>query len=99
MCIRDSHPTEGLDAKAIRHTWECFLELRAMGSAILVISEDLDEILCLADRVSVVHEGRLIGSMNAAQADRQTLGQWMTGSNTETAKRPSRNASYHNNLA
>jgi hypothetical protein len=37
--------------------------------------------------------------MNAAQADRQTLGQWMTGSNTETAKRPSRNASYHNNLA
>jgi len=49
--------------------------------------------------VSVVHEGRLIGSMNAAQADRQTLGQWMTGSNTETAKRPSRNASYHTNLA
>jgi simple sugar transport system ATP-binding protein len=94
-----AHPTEGLDAKAIRHTWECFLELRAMGSAILVISEDLDEILCLADRVSVVHEGRLIGSMNAAQADRQTLGQWMTGSNTETAKRPSRNASYHTNLA
>ena len=31
-----AHPTEGLDAKAIRHTWECFLELRATGSAILV---------------------------------------------------------------
>ena len=92
-----AHPTEGLDAKAIRHTWECFLELRATGSAILVISEDLDEILCLADRVSVIYEGQLVGSMNAAQANRRTLGQWMAGGNTDTAKRPSPTASHHTN--
>ena len=75
-----SHPTEGLDARAIRHTWELFLELRASGSAILVISEDLDEIMSLADRIGVLFQGQLMGPVDGQSADREQLGRWMAGS-------------------
>jgi len=79
-----SHPTEGLDAKAIRHTWEIFLELRENGSAILLVSEDLDEIMSLSDRVGVLFEGEIVGLVNAKSADREQLGQWMAGGLTST---------------
>jgi ABC-type uncharacterized transport system ATPase subunit len=79
-----SHPTEGLDAKAIRHTWELFLELRENGSAILLVSEDLDEIMSLSDRVGVLFEGEIVGLVNAKSADREQLGQWMAGGLTST---------------
>jgi simple sugar transport system ATP-binding protein len=75
-----SHPTEGLDARAIRHTWELFLELRASGSAILVVSEDLDEIMSLADRIGVLFQGQLMGPVDGQSADREQLGRWMAGS-------------------
>ena len=74
-----SHPTEGLDAKAIRHTWELFLELRKSGSAILLVSEDLDEIMSLSDRIGVVFQGSIVGLVQARGADRTQLGQWMAG--------------------
>jgi len=75
-----SHPTEGLDARAIRHTWELFLELRAAGSGILVVSEDLDEIMSLADRIGVLFQGQLMGPVDGQSADREQLGRWMAGS-------------------
>ena len=75
-----SHPTEGLDARAIRHTWELFLALRAAGSAILVVSEDLDEIMSLADRIGVLFQGQLMGPVDGKNADREQLGRWMAGS-------------------
>ena len=74
-----SHPTEGLDAKAIRHTWELFLELRETGSAILLVSEDLDEIMSLSDRIGVVFQGSIVGLVQAQGADRAQLGRWMAG--------------------
>ncbi|MBO67097.1 MAG: heme ABC transporter ATP-binding protein [Acidiferrobacteraceae bacterium] len=74
-----SHPTEGLDAKAIRQTWELFLELREIGSAILLVSEDLDEIMSLSDRIGVIFQGRISGIVNAKTADRAQLGHWMAG--------------------
>ena len=74
-----SHPTEGLDAKAIRHTWELFLELRKSGSAILLVSEDLDEIMSLSDRIGVVFQGSIVGLVQARGANRTQLGQWMAG--------------------
>ena len=92
VCIRDrretwrkppviiaSHPTEGLDARAIRHTWELFLELRENGSAILVVSEDLDEIMSLSDRIGVIFQGKMAGIVEAQGADREQLGRWMAG--------------------
>ena len=75
-----SHPTEGLDAKAIRNTWELFLELRENGSAILLVSEDLDEIMSLSDRIGVIFQGSIVGMVDAKSADRSKLGRWMAGS-------------------
>jgi len=80
-----SHPTEGLDARAIRHTWELFLELREQGSGILLISEDLDEIMSLSDRIGVVFEGAMVGIVDGRSADRELLGHWMAGPSSEAA--------------
>ena len=79
-----SHPTEGLDAKAIRHTWELFLELRENGSAILLVSEDLDEIMSMSDRIGILFEGAIAGLVDAKSADREQLGRWMAAGATES---------------
>ena len=55
------------------------LEQREAGAAILLISEDLDEILALADRIAVMYEGRIVGSFSAADADIHEIGLLMTG--------------------
>jgi ABC-type uncharacterized transport system ATPase subunit len=73
------HPTRGLDVGAIEAVHRVLLERRAAGTAILLISEDLDEILALADRVDVMYEGRIAGSFPVAEADIGTLGLLMTG--------------------
>jgi simple sugar transport system ATP-binding protein len=72
-------PTRGLDVGAIESVHRLLLARRAAGAAILLISEDLDEILLLADRVAVMYEGRIVGESSAAEADVHTLGMLMTG--------------------
>ena len=63
-------PTRGLDVGAIESVHRLLLERRAAGAAILLISEELDEILALADRVDVMYEGRIVGSFpDASEAD------------------------------
>ncbi len=74
-----SHPTEGLDARAIRHTWELFLQLRETGTAILLVSEDLDEIMSLSDRIGVLFEGTISDLLDGRSANREQLGRWMVG--------------------
>ena len=72
-------PTRGLDVGAIETVHRLLLERRAGGAAILLISEDLDEILALADRIDVMYEGRIVGSFDAATADIHEIGLLMTG--------------------
>jgi simple sugar transport system ATP-binding protein len=55
------------------------LERRAAGAAVLLISEDLDEILAIADRVAVIYEGRITGIVDSSGADIEELGLLMTG--------------------
>ncbi len=74
-----SHPTEGLDARAIRHTWELFMELREGGSGILLVSEDLDEVMSMADRIAVIFEGQIVDIVEGPHARRQELGRMMAG--------------------
>ncbi|KXB03184.1 hypothetical protein AKJ47_02725 [candidate division MSBL1 archaeon SCGC-AAA261G05] len=74
-----SHPTHGLDRKAIKHTWELFMHLRDDGSSILLVSEDLDEILSLSDRIAVIYDGEIVGRMDAPEADKEELGLLMMG--------------------
>jgi simple sugar transport system ATP-binding protein len=46
---------------------------------VLVVSEDLDELLALADRIAVMHDGHLVGVVGASDADRMSLGRLMLG--------------------
>ncbi len=73
-------PTRGLDVGAIETVHRLLLEQRAAGMAVLLISEDLDEILMLSDRVAVIYEGRISPSVPADEADVGDLGLMMTGS-------------------
>ena len=78
-------PTRGLDVGAIENVHRLLLEQRASGTAILLISEDLDEILTLADRVAVIYEGELLGIVDAESADIHEIGLMMTGTRTQIA--------------
>jgi simple sugar transport system ATP-binding protein len=73
-------PTRGLDVGAIETVHRLLLEQRDRGTAILLISEDLDEILMLADRVTVIYEGHISEPIPAAEAEIAELGLLMTGS-------------------
>ena len=76
------HPTLGLDVGATERTWRTLLEVRSSGIAVLLISEDLDEILALADRILVMHAGRIVGEIDngAGAPSREHLGMLMGGS-------------------
>ena len=73
-------PTRGLDVGAIEGVQELLLEERTQGSAILLVSEDLDELLSLSDRIAVIYEGEIVGTLNQKDADINTIGLMMTGS-------------------
>jgi simple sugar transport system ATP-binding protein len=72
-------PTRGLDVGAIESVHRILLERRAAGAAIVLISEELDEILSLSDRVDIMFEGRIAGSFPAETADIHEIGLLMTG--------------------
>ena len=74
-----AQPTRGLDVGATEYVWSKLLEQRGRGAAILLISEDLDEILALADRIAVIYEGELMGILPAGRADLEQLGLLMSG--------------------
>ena len=74
-----SQPTRGLDVGATEYVRSQLLARRTDGAAILLVSEDLDELLALADRLIVLYEGRVVGEMSAADADREQLGMLMAG--------------------
>jgi simple sugar transport system ATP-binding protein len=74
-----SQPTRGLDVGATGYVRDQLRAQRARGAAILLVSEDLDELLALADRLIVLYEGRIVGEMPAAGADVSRLGLLMAG--------------------
>jgi len=83
-------PTRGLDVGAIETVHKLLLAQREAGMAVLLISEDLDEILMLADRVAVIYEGRISRSMPVGEVQIGELGLMMTGSAADaTAGTPS----------
>jgi general nucleoside transport system ATP-binding protein len=72
-------PTRGLDVGAIENVHELLRSSAAAGVAVLLISEDLDEILALADRVLVMYEGTIVGERAGEGADVDELGMLMAG--------------------
>jgi simple sugar transport system ATP-binding protein len=85
-------PTRGLDVGAIETVHRLLIGMRTSGTAILLISEELDEILALADRIEVLYEGRFVGSFPAGEAEIGRIGLLMTGGaesdDTERARQP-----------
>jgi simple sugar transport system ATP-binding protein len=73
------HPSQGLDVGATDAVHNLLLGLRAEGRSVLLISEDLDELLLLADRIVVLFAGRVMGEMTHERADREQLGMMMAG--------------------
>jgi ABC-type uncharacterized transport system ATPase subunit len=74
-----AQPTRGLDVGATQHVHQRLLDQRGRGKGILLISEDLDEILQLADRITVIYEGRIMDTLPADQATSEQLGLLMAG--------------------
>ncbi len=74
-----SQPTRGLDVGASEYVRAELLARRAEGAAVLLMSEDLDELVSLSDRIVVLYEGRVVGRIEAADADPEHLGMLMAG--------------------
>lgn len=80
-----AQPTRGVDIGATEYIHHRLLEQRSRGTAILLISEDLDEILALCDRIAVMYEGRIVGIIPREQVHIRQLGAMMAGATLETA--------------
>jgi simple sugar transport system ATP-binding protein len=74
-----AYPTRGLDVGATETVRKLLLAERDGGVGILLISEDLDEILLMADRIVVLYEGQIVGELPADGADPATIGLLMAG--------------------
>ncbi|CAN5299831.1 ABC transporter ATP-binding protein [soil metagenome] len=74
-----AYPSRGLDIANVRRTQEILLECRDKGAGVLMVSEDLDELMSIADRILVMHDGHISGEIINADFDRQRIGQLMIG--------------------
>ena len=73
------YPTRGLDVGATGAVRRLILEHRQAGGGTLMISEDLDELLSMSDRIAVMYEGRIMGVVPAEEATMEELGLMMAG--------------------
>jgi simple sugar transport system ATP-binding protein len=76
------HPSRGLDVGAALDVQAALVAAREKGCAILLISDDLDEVLLMSDRVAVMYEGRVVGEFDRKNADREELALLMGGHET-----------------
>jgi ABC-type uncharacterized transport system ATPase subunit len=74
-----AQPTRGLDVGAAESVRRLLLAQRDAGRALLLISEDLDELLALSDRIAVIHAGRISATFDAREFDVQEIGLRMAG--------------------
>jgi ABC-type uncharacterized transport system ATPase subunit len=75
-----SYPTRGLDVHSAIAARRVLSRVREDGGGVLLISEDLDELCSLSDRLLVLHEGRIVGTFLPHEIDRHRIGHLMTGS-------------------
>ena len=74
-----NQPTRGLDVGSIEYIHSQIVAIRDRGTAVLLVSAELDEILSLSDRIAVMFHGELVATMDAAEATREGLGLLMMG--------------------
>jgi len=74
-----AYPNRGLDVGATNTMFRYFVELREASVAVVLISEELEELLNLSDRIAVLFEGRIMGTFKTEEADMETIGLLMGG--------------------
>ena len=74
-----AQPTRGVDIGASEYIHRRLIEQRSAGTAVLVVSEDLDEVFALSDRIAVIYEGQIVGIVDPATATREEIGLMMAG--------------------
>lgn len=74
-----AQPTRGIDVGSIEFIHQRLLQARDKGKAVLLISADLEEILSISDRIAVIYEGRIVGTLDPTEATEERLGLMMTG--------------------
>ena len=84
-CVVASSPTRGLDIGATEYVHQFLLNLREHRVGILLISEDLDEIFNLSDRIAVIYRGKIMGYLPPKREYLETLGLMMAGVQKEIA--------------
>jgi ABC-type uncharacterized transport system ATPase subunit len=75
-----------LDVGATEYVHQVLIDQRGAGTAILLISEDLDEVLALSDRIIVIYEGEIMGEVETSQASPEQLGLLMAGIRPEAGE-------------
>jgi simple sugar transport system ATP-binding protein len=83
-----SNPVFGLDFAAVAEIHSRIRQVREAGGAVLLLSEDLDELMSLADRLVVISEGHIVHECPALNADRKVLGAFMAGGHEPTHATP-----------
>ena len=84
-----AQPTRGVDIGATEYIHQRLLAQREAGTAILLISEDLDEIRTLSDRIAIMYEGKIIGIVERGQATIEQIGLMMAGISMDEAMQKS----------
>jgi simple sugar transport system ATP-binding protein len=74
-----AQPTRGLDVGAMEYVHRQILAQKERGAAVLLVSDDLDEVFNLSDRIVVMYEGELVGEASSDPANREQVGLWMSG--------------------
>jgi simple sugar transport system ATP-binding protein len=78
-----SHPTYGLDVAAAEQIRQLLLEQKGRGVGILLISENLTEVTSISDRIAVLFEGEIMGTVESGELEREELGMLMAGTPLE----------------
>ncbi len=79
-------PTRGVDIGAIEFIHKQIISIRDSGSAVLLVSGELDELISLSDRIAVMFEGRIVAEVKAEKADERTLGLMMANAHEREKK-------------
>lgn len=74
-----AQPTRGLDVGAIEYVHRSLINQRDKGKAVLLVSLELDEVMNVSDRIAVIYEGRIVGIVDAKDANENQLGLMMAG--------------------
>jgi simple sugar transport system ATP-binding protein len=74
-----SHPTKGLDVAATDYVRRLMLSVRDSGAAVILLSDDLEELIALSDRIGVMYKGELLAVLEKERAEIETIGMLMMG--------------------